>query len=192
MPKSTLLDQRSLLIKERSGLLAQTDTCDLLDPSNLRPVGIVAHESAPLSNRLRPVVGAGMVTTVLNVYDPGVSLPLLSVRRKSALKGGGLEVRGAGGQLLATARVETWSLGAGFDFLDGFGHRLGAMKGDWKNGTFTFNLLGGKVLGVITRPDSGHGAAVTVSLHPECDHPRGMALLLGAALGLDLAARTRK
>ncbi len=192
MPKSTLLDQQSILIKERSGLLASTDTCDLLDPANLKPVGMVAHESAPLSNKLRRVVGNGLVTTILNVYDPGVSLPILSVRKKSALKGGRLEIHGALGQLYATARMETWSLGAGFDFVDGFGHRLGSMKGDWKHGAFTFNLQGGKVLGVITRPDTGRGAAVTVSLHPECDHPRGMALLLGAALGLDLAARTRK
>jgi hypothetical protein len=192
MPKTTLLDQQSILIKERSGLLAGTDTCDLLDPANLRAVGMVAHESAPLSNRLRGVVGPGMVTTVLNVYDPGVSLPILSVRKKAALKGGRLEIRGVGEQVYATARMETWSLGAGFDFADGFGHRLGSMKGDWKHGTFTFNLLGGKILGVVTRPDTGRGAAVTVSLHPECDHPRGMALLLGAALALDMAARTRR
>ena len=192
MPKTTLLDQQSVLIKERSGLLASTDTCDLLDPSNLRAIGMVAHESAPLSNKLRSLVGNGMVTTVLNVYDPGVSLPILSVRKKAALKGGRLEIHGALDLLYASARMETWSLGAGFDFVDGFGHPLGSMKGDWKHGTFTFNLVGGKVLGIITRPDTGRGAAVTVSLHPECDHPRGMALLLGAALGLDLAARGRK
>jgi hypothetical protein len=188
MPKTTLLDQQSILIKERSGLLAQTDTCDLLDPSNGKAVGMVAHESNGVSNALRKVVGHNLVTTILNVYDPGVSLPILSVRKK----GRRVQIHGVGAQLYATARMETWSLGAGFDFLDGFGHKLGNMKGDWKHGSFTFNLLGGKVLGVVTRPDTGRGAAVTVSLHPECDHPKGMALLLGAALALDLAARTRK
>ena len=40
--------------------------------------------------------------------------------------------------------------------------------------------------------DTGHGAAITVTVHPESDHPRAMALLLGAALALDLAARGRK
>jgi len=192
MPKTTLLDQSSILIKERSGLLAQTDSCDLLDGTYLRPIGTVAHESSALANGLRPLLGKAMVTTVLNVYDPGVSLPLLSVRKKAFLRGGHLEILGASSLLYATARIETWSLGAGFDFLDGFGHRLGAMKGDWKSGTFTFTLAGGAVLGVVTRPDTGHGAAITVSLHPECTHPRGMALLLGAALGLDLAARGKR
>lgn len=190
--RTTLLDLQSILIKERSGPLALTDSCDLLDPSNLRTVGLVAHESAAVSNKLRAVVGKALVTTVLNVYDPGVTLPLLSVRKKSALRGGRLEILGVGGLVYAVARVGTWSLGAGFDFIDGFGHRLGAMKGDWKHGAFTFTLIGGTVLGVITRPDAGHGVAVTVTLHPECEHPKGMALLLGAALGLDLAARGRK
>jgi len=190
--RTTLLDLRAILIKERSGLLAQTDSCDLLDAANLKRVGTVAHESAAASNALRPLVGPSLVTTVLNVYDPGVTLPVLSVEKKSALRGGGLDIRGVGGQLYARARLETWSLGAGFDFIDCFGHRLGAMKGDWKHGSFTFTLANGKVLGIVTRPDTGHGAAVTVSLHPEADHPKGMTLLLGAALGLDLAARGRK
>jgi hypothetical protein len=152
---------------------------------------MVAHESAALSNQLRPLLGKNMVTTVLNVYDPGVSLPILSVRKLSTLRGGQLEIHGVAGLVYATARVETWSLGAGFDFLDGFNHRLGSMKGDWKHGTFTLTLANGKVLGVITRPDT-HGAAVTVSLHPDNDHPKGMPILLGAALGLDLVARIRK
>jgi len=192
MPKTTLLDQTTLLVQIRSGLKGLADGCDVLDATNMKSVGMVAHESAGLSNFLRPYVGNGLVTTVVNVYDPGVSLPILSVSKKAFFKGGGYEIRGALELVYARGRAEVWSLGAAIDFVDGFGGRLGALKGVWKDGTFTFTLADKSVLGIVTRSSPARNAPTTVSVHPEATHPRAMPLMLGAALALDLALKGRK
>lgn len=186
-----MLDRRTYVVKERTGIMKLVDTYDLLDPETGQQLAVAKEEPPGIVKYLRLAMNNRWLPTTVNVYEREGAPPILSIHRGVALFRPTVQVR-ADGRDIGYFRKKMLSWGPSFTILDAQDRELGAVKGDWKG--WNFQLLGpaGEELGRVTKKWAGLRELFTtadtyvISISDAAAGRREVAqLLLAAGLAID-------
>src|SRR4051812_41174800 len=75
-----LLNRRQYFIKEHVAFAKLTDTYDILDPESGQPIGVAREEPPPWAKYARLAVNKHLMPTIVNIYETGTPLPVLTLR----------------------------------------------------------------------------------------------------------------
>jgi uncharacterized protein YxjI len=149
-----MLDRKTYVVKERSGVLKLVDTYDILDPDTGAPIGVAKEEPPGIVKYVRLLMNNKFLPTMVNVYEREGEPPVLSIRRGVALFRPKVDVW-TSQQQIGYFRPKFISIGPSFRIFDMQDREIGSVKGDWKG--WNFQLLGpsGEELGRVTKKWGG-------------------------------------
>jgi uncharacterized protein YxjI len=149
-----MLDRKTYVVKERTGLMKLIDTYDLLDPQTGQQIGIAKEEPPGPIKYLRLFMKNSWFPTVVNVYEQEGGRPLLSIHRGVAIFRPKVHVT-AGGRELGYFKAKFLSIGPSFNIFDMQDREIGSVKGDWKGWNFQLLSPQGEELGRVTKKWAG-------------------------------------
>lgn len=149
-----MLDRKTYVVKERTGLMKLVDTYDLLDPQTGQQIGIAKEEPPGLIKYLRLVMNNKWFPTVVNVYEQEGGRPVLSIHRGVAIFRPKVHVK-AGDRELGYFKAKFLSIGPSFNIFDMQDREIGSVKGDWKGWNFQLLSPQGEELGRVTKKWAG-------------------------------------
>jgi uncharacterized protein YxjI len=149
-----MLDRKTYVVKERTGLMKLVDTYDLLDPQTGQQIGIAKEEPPGPIKYLRLFMNNKWFPTVVNVYEQEGGRPVLSIHRGVAIFRPKVHVK-AGGRELGYFKAKFLSIGPSFNIFDMQDREIGSVKGDWKGWNFQLLTPQGEELGRVTKKWAG-------------------------------------
>ena len=191
----SLLECTTFFIKERAGILALSDTYDILDPASGRQIGIAKEELPIWFTLLRfvQIVDKSRLPTTINIYEQEGQPPVLSIRRGFTFLRQKIRVV-AGKQSLGYFKSKLISIGGGFYVYDNQDQEIAEVKGNWKGWDFRFINKNGREIGTVTKKWAGLGKELFTSADNYVisltdlngASPAASALLLAAGLAIDI------